>query len=125
MIGEGGFHLKANLVNLQDLDLYSEPTSYPLPEESFQGSTEDVVNQDYQLLTPEDPINPSHYQGKEVFNQMVALFGVEEVKVFCRLNAFKYLSRAGKKEGNPIDQDVAKALWYLKEYDNLNSLPNA
>ena len=123
--------------DLESLDLYQEPSldqeidqfvKDHLPKEEYleEPVYNTFPNREYNttLSIPEDPINPSHYQGKEVFNQMVTLFGVEEVKVFCRLNAYKYLSRAGKKEGNPIDQEVKKALWYLKEYDNLNSIPN-
>lgn len=57
--------------------------------------------------------HPSHYnQGKyEVIEEMRLLFGDEQVKSFCRLNAYKYQMRAnykGKKE-----EDLAKADWYL------------
>ncbi|RZJ86865.1 MAG: DUF3310 domain-containing protein, partial [Hymenobacter sp.] len=50
--------------------------------------------------------------GTEVFDQMLLLFGKEAVAAFCRLNAYKYRMRAGKKPGNSIEQDVSKALWY-------------
>lgn len=62
-----------------------------------------------------DMVNhPSHYQmnGKECIDVMEEKFGLEAVIWFCRLNAFKYRFRAGKKEGNPASQDEAKAVWY-------------
>lgn len=102
---------------LEDLDLYTEdtelsnPTSYPLPEESFHPTTE-------------DPVNPAHYNGKEVFNQMLSAFGVEAMKAFCKVSVYKYLTRAGKKKGNSVDQDYRKAQWYLTELQLLNNQTN-
>lgn len=66
------------------------------------------------LVINSDPINPTHYKDgdTEVWQQMIALFGVDQYKAFCRLNAFKYRMRAGKKEGNSAEQDINKALWY-------------
>lgn len=71
-----------------------------------------------------DAINPSHYNGTQTLDRMIAVFGVEAVINFCEINAFKYRMRAGKKENNPIEQDIKKALWYegkakeLKRKDN-------
>lgn len=71
-----------------------------------------------------DPINPTHYNGTQTLDRMVAVFGVDAVISFCEINAFKYRMRAGKKDGNPIEQDIKKALWYegkaseLKRKDN-------
>ncbi|GAC1370969.1 MAG: hypothetical protein NVS3B25_19160 [Hymenobacter sp.] len=69
----------------------------------------------YPLPLSDDPVNPAHYHGKEVFNQMLATFGKADMQVFCKLNAYKYLVRSGKKAGNPEAQDVAKGNWYLTE----------
>ena len=62
------------------------------------------------------PVNhPSHYnQGSiEAIDAMVAAFGVESVVSFCKINAFKYIWRAGHKEGSPDVEDLKKAQWYL------------
>jgi len=62
-----------------------------------------------------DPIRwPSHYnQGDiECIDAMVAAFGTEAVKSYCRVNAFKYLWRSLEK-GNP-EADLKKAIWYLR-----------
>lgn len=60
--------------------------------------------------------HPSHYQGKiECIDAMVEQFGMEKVADFCEINAFKYLWRAGDKEGNSKEQDEQKAMWYLRK----------
>lgn len=63
--------------------------------------------------------SPAHYNGTEVYDQMLCLFGKEAVANFCRLNAFKYRMRAGKKHGNSIEQDVSKAIWYEQRLSEL------
>ncbi len=62
--------------------------------------------------------HPSHYnQGKfECIDVMLEVYGVETVKAFCLLNAFKYLWRCNDKNG---DEDVEKARWYLDKYLDL------
>lgn len=66
-----------------------------------------------------DPVNhPSHYcKGKyESIEVMTEVFGVEAVKSFALLNAFKYIWRADKKNGI---EDIRKAAWYLRKYMEL------
>ena len=42
---------------------------------------------------------------------------------FCKLNAFKYLWRAGTKAGSPEMEDLKKAKWYIeKSIELLNEL---
>ena len=59
--------------------------------------------------------HPSHYnQGSiEAIDAMVAAFGEEAVIAFCKINAFKYIWRAGCKEGSPDVEDMRKAQWYI------------
>lgn len=67
-----------------------------------------------------DSVNhPSHYTtgGIECIDAMIAAAGVEQVKGFCRLNAFKYIWRADKK--NHLE-DIKKAVWYLNKYIELS-----
>jgi hypothetical protein len=62
-----------------------------------------------------DAINPTHYRKTgqmEVIDQMMNLYGSYAVKHFCICNAFKYRMRAGLKEGQLVEQDIAKARWY-------------
>lgn len=66
-----------------------------------------------------DVVNkPEHYTNRrrDVFDQMVDLFGKEAMVNYCEITAFKYRMRAGYK--NDIAEDINKALWYenkLKE----------
>lgn len=62
--------------------------------------------------TESDSVNhPSHYQGKhECIDEMIALFGVEAVKAFCKCNVYKYRFRAAEKNGQ---EDLDKANWYM------------
>lgn len=67
-----------------------------------------------------DPVNhPSHYAvGKfECIDVMQAVFGVDMVKSYCILNAFKYLWRFLRKNGT---EDIKKAIWYLSKWVELS-----
>lgn len=77
----------------------------------MNGNNKDMVN------------HPDHYKqgGKECIEVMIDEFGVRDVIAFCRLNAFKYQWRAGKKEGNSYSQDMAKAEWYNEYAEKLIS----
>lgn len=64
----------------------------------------------------EDVVNhPSHYEtGKfECIDVMVEALGVDAVRDFCICNAFKYIYRHKRKNG---DEDIKKAIWYLNKY---------
>lgn len=66
-----------------------------------------------------DNVNhPSHYTSGniECIDAMLSAFGKEKVQHFCKLNAFKYVWRADKK--NHIE-DIKKAVWYLNKYIEL------
>lgn len=59
--------------------------------------------------------HPSHYNiaGKrECIVAMQEDYGDYITITFCLTNAYKYLYRAGMKEGNSQEQDIAKAKWY-------------
>lgn len=62
-----------------------------------------------------DVVNhPEHYctGNYECIDVMQELFGIETVKHFCLLNAFKYLYRCKRKNGV---EDIKKAVWYLNK----------
>ena len=52
-------------------------------------------------------------RGKELKDAMREAFGDEGLKAFCKLNAFKYLWRSGKKGSEK--EDIEKAIWYLRK----------
>lgn len=62
---------------------------------------------------PDGVNHPEHYQGAhECIEVMRLLFGDQAVEDFCRLTAFKYRFRTGRKAGEPAEKDIAKAEWY-------------
>lgn len=63
-----------------------------------------------------DNVNhPVHYTqgGIECIDAMISAFGEEEVKTYCKINAFKYIWRTDYKNGT---EDVKKAVWYLNKF---------
>ena len=72
------------------------------------------------MMELEERVNhPAHYKQegrKECIEEMLDKFGVEAVKHFCLLNAFKYMYRRDAKGGA---EDIAKANWYLAKYAEL------
>lgn len=70
-------------------------------------------------MAAENVNHPSHYNhGRlECIDIMEDVFGIDETKAFCKLNAFKYLVRAELK-GNE-SEDIDKALWYLEKHQEL------
>lgn len=67
-----------------------------------------------------DPVNhPLHYtnSGMECIDEMISLYGIEEVRSFCKLNAHKYRKRAMYKGGK---EDIEKSDWYIKKYTELS-----
>ncbi len=58
---------------------------------------------------------PSHYtQGDiECIDAMVSAYGEDEVRIFCRINAFKYLWRSTAHKDNS-EINTKKAMWYMK-----------
>lgn len=74
--------------------------------------------------------HPSHYGGKDDPYETIKVidaWGLD--KSFCLGNVIKYISRAGKKDGNSLLQDLMKAQFYLnyevekqRRYDTFKSL---
>ena len=66
-----------------------------------------------------DNINhPEHYTGPiECIDAMIAAYGKEQVAIFCKICAFKYLWRLEKKGDSSID--AGKAQWYLDKYKEM------
>ena len=77
-----------------------------------------------------DPINkgeevnhPQRYAGGkyECIDVMTDVFGVDAVRNFCKLNAFKYIWREKQKNGV---EDIKKASWYLNKLIELSESKN-
>lgn len=66
---------------------------------------------------PEKVNHPAHYGGDTPYECIKVLdqwLTPQESLGFLKGNAIKYLSRAGKKEGATMAQDIAKAHWYTE-----------
>ena len=63
-------------------------------------------------------LHPAHYtQGNiECIDAMESAFGADELAVYCKIAAFKYIWRTDLKNGA---EDVKKAIWYLNKYIEL------
>lgn len=72
----------------------------------------------------EDPVNPSHYGGTEALEAMLDAFGVEKVRDWCTMTAYKYLLRMGKKAGNSVETEAGKSCWYIKTAERLTQQLN-
>ena len=78
------------------------------------------VQQELDLRIPEDVVNhPRHY----VHGGIETIDFIESKKLsFCLGNVVKYISRAGVKTHNPLE-DLKKARWYLnREIEQLEKL---
>ena len=59
--------------------------------------------------------NPPHYTKGAVhcIDAMLSAYTTEEVELFCRLNAFKYLWRASEHKDGVV-ANTQKAIWFLR-----------
>lgn len=70
-----------------------------------------------------DMINPNHYKkwSVEVIEMMERIWGVQKTIDYCEMTAFKYKMRAGDKPGQPLEQELNKAQWYLNKAQELRA----
>ena len=69
--------------------------------------------------------NPSHYKsdfGLECWDAMEIIFGRKKLRTFCRMNAFKYIWRLGKKD--PVDVELKKVANYQRKAEELRLYDN-
>lgn len=71
--------------------------------------------------------HPSHYQKEgrmECWLEQEHAYGTFAVVCFDICNAHKYMYRAGEKEGNPKEQDIAKIRNYVEHANKLTETLN-
>ena len=99
----------SNECKLCTVDLYSDmkPTMFAEWTPLKETQEKEAVN------------HPDHYKAGtfECIDVMIELFGIDAVKNFCLLNAFKYLWRCDHKENR--SKDVEKAGWYISKFADL------
>lgn len=76
----------------------------------------EILKADYDYIN-----HPLHYTNgkKECIDEMIELFGKDNVAMYCDITAYKYQYRQGKKPNTPAEQDKQKAEWYLKKAKEL------
>lgn len=96
--------------NVIDADLYDELEKQRILYVGVKSDpTEKVDNVNH----------PKHYcreGGMECLDEMLMLYGAQEVATWCKLNAHKYRYRATDKNGK---EDIAKSDFYMKKYKEL------
>jgi hypothetical protein len=78
-------------------------------------TSKDVIRDQEWLELFDSVSKPSHYADCDVecIDAMCSAFGQHNVALYARINAFKYIWRAAEKHSCP-DEDIKKAIWYLK-----------
>ena len=85
--------------------------------ESFEPSDEMREANEEIAKKKETVDHPSHYQGSyECIELMEAMFGTFEMMIFCKINAYKYRFRTGRKLGVDASEDIKKAEYYEKKF---------
>lgn len=100
------------------------PERCSIDEAEFYEMAAPLMGTDVTITNYEDLVNhPIHYThgGVECIDAMKSAFGSDELKVYCKIAAFKYLWRADHKGGL---QDIQKANWYLNKYLELERQAN-
>jgi len=82
-------------------------------------SLKDFKISDYNIEPPiyHSVERPEHYSSGQIecIDAMISAFGEEAVEAYCRVNAFKYVWRAGEKGDEETEkEDIRKAIWYLR-----------
>lgn len=105
------------LVDKRTSDCRAYYSTYPVKHLS---AIADQIEKDYAKVFPANepaPVkemvdHPQHYNNHqhECIDEMIALFGVEAVKGFCKCNVHKYRYRSADKNGQ---EDLKKADWYM------------
>lgn len=66
--------------------------------------------------------NANHYDSRiNVLTQIESIWGTRNTMIFCEITEFKYRMRLGKKEGQPLNQELKKANWYSRAAEYLKN----
>ena len=81
---------------------------------------------DYRTTKKEQVNHPAHYNipgRKECIEEMIDKWSAELTAIWCEMTAYKYEYRAGLKDGNSKEQDMAKRDWYLRKASEIRAVP--
>lgn len=102
--GRNATQLAINFIMKQfDIEMFEVPSEF-----NVEASRTDMVNE------------PPHYKqhAMECFDEMLQVFGINAVMVYCKCAAWKYRYRAPFK--GKFKEDNAKADWYIKKLAELD-----
>lgn len=115
------YNLTAEYIKIEDLDALIQALTKrkcELMSEKIEAANEELASKAAETSpTSQDDIHtPTHYvtHAYEAIDEMIATFGVEAVKSFCKCNAWKYRYRAGSKNSENAKKDNAKADEYMR-----------
>lgn len=80
-----------------------------------------IKDMEYTTITEDQVNHPSHYTDGNI-EVIDYIFDKGWGESFCKGNAIKYISRAGKKKSGSLNdnekeiQDLEKAIWYIQRY---------
>lgn len=94
----------------------AKPFDFSVPPSVLNRGPYSMPEPDRRAAKKSDAINPDYYKDAiETVDFMRAnAKSHDHFLEFARLTALGYISRAGKKPGNPIAQEVGKAMWWLQ-----------
>ena len=81
---------------------------------------------DYRTTKKEQVNHPAHYNipgRKECIEEMIDKWSAELTAIWCEMTAYKYEYRAGLKDCNSKEQDMAKRDWYLRKASEIRAVP--
>ena len=98
-------------------------TSLNTFKQMLESLASDTQKQAISDKTSDNVNHPNHYNTNkyECIDEMIAVFGAEDVKAFCKCNAWKYRYRSNSKNG---EEDLKKADWYLGKLMELQEKKN-
>lgn len=78
----------------------------------------EILKADYDYIN-----HPLHYTNgkKECIDEMIDIFGCDNVALWCDMTAYKYQYRKGKKPNTTAAEDERKAEWYLRKAKELRA----
>jgi len=115
-----GYELGVEAFSLFSKPLVEAHDKFPNDIDISKHQESEENNEEYDIIN-----KAKHYNSEvfpEVIEMMITLFGIEETKAFCKLNAFKYRLRCGNKDNNSIEQDINKAIWYENKFKELSKV---
>ncbi len=104
-----------NQKNVLNTQLKQLVTQFKQRLEQYEKQTGKAYPIQLKENTNYDYVNPEHYiqdDGRQTWEHMVDKFGAYETAVFCKLNAYKYSDRIGKKPNEDVKCEKAKIDWY-------------